>query len=101
MAVHVASMLEEGDGAEPGEPEMADLYAASIAGVSIRADDRKGLERLVRYASPPPIAADRLEQLPDGRLSYRLKTPRKNRTTHVIFEPPEFLTRLAVLIPAS
>src|SRR6267154_2490301 len=42
------------------------------AGVSISAADRKGLKRLLRYAARPPIAADRLEQLPDGRLSYRL-----------------------------
>jgi hypothetical protein len=70
------------------------------AGVSIGADDRKGLERLLRYAGRPPIAAERLEQLPDGRLSYRLKTPWKNGTTHVIFEPLEFVVRLAVLVPA-
>lgn len=44
------------------------------AGVSIRGEDRKGLERLIRYAARPPVATDRLEQLPDGRLSYRLKT---------------------------
>jgi hypothetical protein len=70
------------------------------AGVSIRADDRKGLERLLSYAARPPIAADRLAQLPDGRLSYRLKTPWKNGTTHVIFEPLEFVARLVLLVPA-
>jgi hypothetical protein len=70
------------------------------AGVSIRADDRKGLERLLRYAARPPVAMGRLSQLPDGRLSYELKTPWRNGTTHVIFEPLEFLARLAVLVPA-
>jgi hypothetical protein len=70
------------------------------AGVGIRAEDRKGLERLLRYAARPPIAADRLSQLPDGRLSYRLKTPWRNGTTHVVFEPLEFVARLAVLVPA-
>jgi hypothetical protein len=45
------------------------------------------LERLLRYAARPPLAAERLEPLPDGRLSYRLKTPWKDGTTHVIFEP--------------
>jgi hypothetical protein len=65
------------------------------AGVSIRAEDRKGLESLLRYAGRPPIAADRLERLPDGRLSYRLKTPWKNGATHVIFESLEFMARLA------
>jgi hypothetical protein len=33
-------------------------------------------------------------------LSYRLKTPWKNGTTHVIFEPLELLEKLAVLVPA-
>ena len=70
------------------------------AGVGIRADDRKGLERLLHYTARPPVSMDRLEQLPDGRLSYRLKTPWRNGTTHVIFEPLEFLARLAVLVPA-
>jgi hypothetical protein len=69
------------------------------AGVSIRAQDLKGLERLLRYAARPPVAMDRLAQLPDGRLSYRLKTPWRNGTTHVMFEPLEFLARLAVLVP--
>jgi len=70
------------------------------AGVSLRAKDRKGLERLLSYAARPPIAMDRLEQLPDGRLTYRLKTPWRNGTAHVTFEPLEFLSRLAVLVPA-
>jgi hypothetical protein len=70
------------------------------AGVSIRDSDRKGLERLLRYAARPPLAAERLEPLPDGRLSYRLKTRWKNGTTHVIFEPLELLGRLAALTPA-
>jgi hypothetical protein len=38
-------------------------------------------------------------QLPDERLSYRLKTPWRNGTMHVIFEPLEFMARLAVLVP--
>jgi hypothetical protein len=70
------------------------------AGVGIRAADRKGLECLLSYAARPPVAMDRLEQLPDGRLTYRLKTPWRNGTTHVIFEPLEFLSRLTVLVPA-
>jgi hypothetical protein len=70
------------------------------AGVGIRADDHRGLERLLRYAARPPIAAERLSRLPDGRLSYQLKKPWRNGATHVIFEPLEFLARLAVLVPA-
>jgi len=42
------------------------------------------------------VAEERLTELPDGRLSYRLKTAFRNGTTLVIFEPLEFLGRLAV-----
>jgi hypothetical protein len=47
------------------------------------------------------LAADRLAELPDGRLSYQLKTPWQNGTTHVIFEPLEFMARLAALVPVQ
>ena len=82
-------------------PRCARVEGFSVhAGVSIRGDDRKGLERLLRYAAVPPVAAEPLEALPEGRLSYRLKTPWRNGTTHVIFEPIELLGRLAALTPA-
>ena len=42
----------------------------------------------------------RFRPSPDGRLTYRLKTPWRNGTTHVIFEPLELLEKLAVLVPA-
>jgi len=37
--------------------------------------------------------------LPDGRLRYWFKTPWRNGTTHAIFEPLEFLEKLAALVP--
>ena len=43
------------------------------AGVSIPAHDRVRLEHLLRYAARPPLSTERLSQLPDGRLLYRLK----------------------------
>jgi len=58
-----------------------------------------GLERICKYVTRPPLAADRLAELPDGRLSYQLKTPWKNGTTHVIFDRLEFMARLAALGP--
>ena len=91
----------EDDGFQSVTSRCAMVSGFSVhAGVGIRAEDRKGLERLCKYASRPPVATERLEQLPDGRLSYRLKTPWRNGTTHVIFEPQELMERLAVLVPA-
>ncbi len=37
--------------------------------------------------------------MPDGRLAYRLKTPWRDGTTHVVMERRELLERLAPLIP--
>jgi hypothetical protein len=42
---------------------------------------------------------NRLEAMVDGRLAYRLKTPWRDGTTHVVMERRELLERLAPLIP--
>jgi len=69
------------------------------ADVAVPARDRRRLERLCRYVARPPLALDRLEELHDGRLAYRLKTPWRDGTTHVVMERRELLERLAPLIP--
>src|SRR2546425_3890457 len=56
-------------------------------------------ERLFRYAARPPLSMDRLEALSDGRLRYWFKTAWRDGTTHAIFEPLEFLAKLAALVP--
>jgi hypothetical protein len=35
----------------------------------------------------------------NGQVRYELKTPWRNGTTHVIFEPLEFISRLVALVP--
>jgi len=35
----------------------------------------------------------------NGRVRYELKTPWRNGTTHVIFEPLDFMARLVALVP--
>ena len=69
------------------------------ADVAVPANDRNRLERLCRYVARPPLAFDRLEAMPDGRLAYRLKTRWRDGTTHVVMERHELLERLAPLIP--
>jgi len=69
------------------------------AGVSARADERKKLERLCRYISRPAVSERRLSLTPGGNVHYQLKTPYRDGTTHVIFEPLDFIARLAALIP--
>jgi hypothetical protein len=47
----------------------------------------------------PPVVTDRLSELPDGRLLYRLKRRWRDGTTKVIYEPLEFMEKLAALVP--
>jgi hypothetical protein len=35
----------------------------------------------------------------NGRVRYELKTPWRNGTTHVLFEPLDFISRLVSLVP--
>jgi len=69
------------------------------ADVAVPTRDRKRLERLCRYILRPAVTLERLEELPDGMLSYRLKNRWRDGTTHILMERRELLERLAPLIP--
>jgi hypothetical protein len=69
------------------------------AGVAARADQRQKLERLCRYISRPAVSEKRLSLTSNGNVRYQLKTPYRDGTTHVIFEPLDFIARLAALVP--
>jgi hypothetical protein len=69
------------------------------ADVAVPARDRRRLERLCRYVARPPLANDRLEEHPDGRLTIRLKTRWRDGTTHVLMKRSEIIDRLVPLIP--
>jgi hypothetical protein len=47
----------------------------------------------------PLLAEGRLSLTPQGRVRYTLKTPYRDGTTHVVFEPLDFIARLAALKP--
>ena len=69
------------------------------AGVAAKAHEREKLERLCRYISRPAVSEKRLSLTPNGNVRYQLKTPYRDGTTHVIFEPLDFIARLAALVP--
>ena len=69
------------------------------AGVGVAPGERAKRERMCRYASRPPVAADRLVMMPSGLLRYALKTPYRDGTTHIVLEPLELMARLAALVP--
>jgi hypothetical protein len=45
------------------------------------------------------VSGKRLSLTPNGNVRYRLKTPYRDGTTHVIFDPLDFIARLAALMP--
>ncbi|HIO38840.1 MAG TPA: IS91 family transposase, partial [Rhodospirillales bacterium] len=69
------------------------------AGVSVKANQRAKLERLCRYITRPAISEKRLSLTNHGKIRYELKTPFRDGTTHVIFEPVDFIAKLAALVP--
>jgi hypothetical protein len=69
------------------------------ANVWVGADDRARLEQMCRYVLRPPLAENRLRRLADGRVRLALKRPWSDGTTHLLFEPAEFLEKLAAVTP--
>jgi hypothetical protein len=85
--------------------EITGPRCASVRGFSLHADvcvparDRRRLERLCRYVGRPPVATERLSEVPDGRILYRLRHRWRDGITHVVFEPLDLVARLAALVP--
>ena len=58
----------------------------------ISANDRNGLERICRYLIRPPLSKERVRLMHDGRIKLRLKRPWSDGTTHMVYDPVDFLT---------
>jgi hypothetical protein len=69
------------------------------ANVRVPANDRARLEGLCRYVLRPPLAQNRLQLRADGRVLVTLKATWHDGTSCLLFEPVEFLEKLAALIP--
>jgi len=81
-------------------PRQAHLGGFDLhANVWVSANDRAGLERLCRYVLRPPLAQERLRRRSDGRVALELKTAWHDGTRELVFEPLEFLERLAAITP--
>ena len=89
------------------EPEVAEEMAAwdhdggfSLdASVRIEADDRSGLERLLRYCARPVFALERLRQIDPEHLAYESVKPGPGGSVSLLLTPLELIERLAALIP--
>jgi hypothetical protein len=90
---------------EPSTARVAKIAGFSLhAGVMAEAHQRDKLGRLCRYISRPAVSEKRLSLTSmsltsSGLIRYQLKTPYRNGTTHVIFEPLDFIAKLAALVP--
>jgi Putative transposase len=69
------------------------------ANVAVRGEDREGLEQLCRYLLRPAVAQHRLRLTGEGRVVLELKAAWADGTTHLVFEPLDFLARWAALTP--
>ena len=69
------------------------------ADVAVPAGDRARLESLCRYVLRPPLAQERLRLTPEGQVLVTLKSRWRDGTTHLRFDPVDFLARLAALVP--
>jgi hypothetical protein len=89
---------------------LASVCAANVAGFSLHASvvsnaqDRGKLERLCRYITRSGGSEKRLAITSYGKVLYPLKTPYCDGTSvdlrsYVIFEPLDFIARLAALLP--
>lgn len=56
-------------------------------------------ERLCRCVTRPTVCLERLSTNATGQVSYELKHPLRDGTTHILFTPDDFLARLAALVP--
>jgi hypothetical protein len=89
----------------PAKGDDGNDQAAKVAGFSLHAGvaaqhwERKKLERLCRYIARPAVSEKRLSVTPSGNVRYQLKTPYRDGTTHMVFEPLDFLAKLAALVP--
>jgi hypothetical protein len=87
--------------AAPRRPPCADIDGFSLhTAVRCEAHDRRRLEQLCRYISRLALSDERVQCNDAGQVELKLKTPRRDGTTHlVVMSPLEFMQRLAAQVP--
>jgi hypothetical protein len=86
------------DRPDPGLERVAKANGFSLhAGVSCEGHQQDKRERLCRYIARPAVAITRLSLSSNGKVVYTLKTPYRDGTTQVAFDPVDFMARLAAL----
>jgi hypothetical protein len=84
----------------PDKARCAHIDGYSLhADVAVDANDRAGLERLLRYGARPALSQRRLSRTPSGKVRYRLRKRSFDGRNHIDMAPEDFVRRLAALIP--
>ncbi|MFN0063133.1 MAG: transposase, partial [Myxococcaceae bacterium] len=65
----------------------------------VHENDRQGLARLAKYGARGPFSLERLSQLPNGDLAYRMKRPQASGAHVLVLSPLALLRKLAALVP--
>jgi hypothetical protein len=100
--------------ARPHAADATDEPIAEVRGINIHAvqvvdgRDRRRVERLCKYdpwkslkrdITRPPVAQDRLERRPDGKLELSFKRAWRDGTRALVFEPADIIPRLVAAVP--
>ncbi|MGB7988180.1 MAG: transposase [Candidatus Methylophosphatis roskildensis] len=91
-------LLEREDAQAMGAWEHSGGFSLD-ASVRIEAQDREGLERLLRYCARPAFALERLREIDPEHLVYESVKPGPGGSLTLMLTPLELLDRLAALIP--
>lgn len=90
----------------PRAVDATDEPIADVRGINIHAvqvingRDRRRVERVCKYITRPPVAQDRLERRPDGKLELTFKKVWRDGTRALAFEPEDLIARLVAAVPA-
>jgi hypothetical protein len=85
---------------KPTQQRCANEQGFSLhAEVRCAMNQRHKLEQLCRYITRPAIANERLKLSSAVDVVLQLKSPYQDGTTHIVMSPPEFMQRLAALVP--
>jgi hypothetical protein len=96
MRFHGVAAREPGDEAQVQTPGFGFNLHAKVV---VSASNTEKRERLCRYVLRPPLANSRLRIRDDGMVVLALKRPWSDGTTHMVYDPVDFMSKLAVLVP--
>ena len=91
-------LIDKADGDEMAAQKHEGGFSLN-ATIRIEADDRSGLERLLRYCARPPFSLQNLRQLDDEHLVYHNPKPYPGVPSDLVMTPLAMIGKIASLQP--